>query len=450
MFEAAQRVADAVLYEGYVLYPYRASAKKNQMRFQFGVVVPRGFAQAGETERDHVQTQCLLEPAREKTTVSVRLRFLQIQLKQVERCVPGGYEPVAELRTAGETHITFDEAVEHSWDIRASLDELVAGRREVIEVTGGEEVESFEGGRVARRRLGLVGELDVRAEDLPGPYGVKRLTVRLGNRAVLDDPHSPRDEVLRRSFVATHVLLAADGGRFLSLLDPPEWAQGFVQTCDNVGLFPVLIGERGGDDAMLASPIILYDHPQVAPESPGDMFDATEIDEMLALRTLALTDEEKAEARATDARAAAVIDRVDSLPPEVLERLHGAVRSLRDVGAGRGAAERPPWWDPDADASVSPETDEVIVQGVALRRGSLVRLRPGLKRADAQDMFLSGRLGRVEAVFFDVDQGSHLAVTLEDDPAAELNRWHGRFLYFSPDEVEPVTEQPPTKKAKQR
>jgi hypothetical protein len=190
---------------------------------------------------------------------------------------------------------------------------------------------------------------------------------------------------------------------------------------------------------MLSSPIILYDHPTIAPESPGDLYDATEIDEILTLRTMALTEAEKREARATDERAAAIIDRVDSMPPELLERLHGAVRYLRGVEGAPPEEDKPelvPWWDPGADRTVSPETDGVVVAGVTVAKGSRVRLRPG-QRADAQDMFLAGREATVEAVFLDVDGNRHLAVTLDEDPAADLQRWHGRYLYFSPDEVEP-------------
>ncbi|HZB60721.1 MAG TPA: hypothetical protein VFA73_16170, partial [Actinomycetota bacterium] len=193
------------------------------------------------------------------------------------------------------------------------------------------------------------------------------------------------------------------------------------------------------------------------------------IDEILTLRTMALTEAEKREARATDERAAAIIDRVDSMPPELLERLHGAVRYLEGVegveagdpgtpephppvdGAptgrvadgGAGGDRRStdpglvPWWDPGADRTVSPETDGVVVAGVTVAKGSRVCLRPGQRRADAQDMFLAGRLATVEAVFLDVDGNRHLAVTLDEDPAADLQRWHGRYLYFSPDEVEP-------------
>ena len=197
---------------------------------------------------------------------------------------------------------------------------------------------------------------------------------------------------------------------------------------------------------MLSSPIILQDYPEIAPESPGDLFDATEIDEILTLRTMALTDDEKREARATDPRAAAIIDRVDAMPAEILERLHGAIRSLRPVA---GPAAEPvvepdpfatPWWDPGADASVSPETDSIEVRGVPVAKGSRVRLRPGVRRSDAQDIFLDGRVARVEAVLFDVEDHGYLAVTLEDDLAADMLQRHGRYLYFAPDEVEPLGE----------
>jgi hypothetical protein len=261
-----------------------------------------------------------------------------------------------------------------------------------------------------------------------------------------------RDEALQSALVAAHTLLALDRGAFLSMTEPPEWASVAVKECENVGTWPVLAGtEAGSASVVLSSPIILGDHPQIAPESPGDLYDATEIDEILTLRTMTLTDAEKAEARATDPRAAALIDRVDDLPQEHLDRLHGALRYLRHVTTpGEGLLPGPdpaavmspqtPWWDPGNDASVSPETDGIIIDGVRVARGSKVRLRPGNRRTDAQDLFVHGRTATVEAVFFDVDGAQHLGVTLDDDPElAEISRRQGRFLYFAPDEVEPVT-----------
>ena len=193
----------------------------------------------------------------------------------------------------------------------------------------------------------------------------------------------------------------------------------------------------GADDAlMLSSPIILYDHPEVAPESPGDLYDATEIDEILALRVMTLTDEEKAEARGTDARAAAIIDRCESMSPDAWARLHGTMRSS---GGAAAPAEAVPWWDPGVDESVDPGTDVVRVGAVDVRTGTRVRLRPS-RRADAHDLFLAGMDATVAGVFHDVDGELHVAVTLDDDPATEELAWQGRYLYFHPEEIEPLVD----------
>lgn len=167
-----------------------------------------------------------------------------------------------------------------------------------------------------------------------------RLTVVVENTSTWTPPDgaaADRDAALPRSLVATHLLTHLSAGSFLSMTDPPEWARGAIGACRNLHTWPVLAGEPGRADLVLSSPIILEDHPAIAPESPGALYDATEIDEILALRTAALTDQEKREARGTDERAAAVIDLADSMPPEVLERLHGAVRSLREVTGSEAA-----------------------------------------------------------------------------------------------------------------
>jgi len=204
----------------------------------------------------------------------------------------------------------------------------------------------------------------------------------------------------------------------------------------------VLVGEGGEHDVVLSSPIILDDYAQIAPESPGDLCDATEIDEILTLRTMTLTDDEKREARATDARAAAIIDRVDAIPREILERLHGTIRDLRAAAPGRDEPAELPWWNPGADASIDPEKDSIEIAGARIAKGSRVRLCPGARGADAQDMFLAGRTAIVEGVFLDVEDKRYLAVTLEDDPAADFHQRHGRFFYFAPDELEPLEERP--------
>ena len=296
--------------------------------------------------------------------------------------------------------------------------------------------------------------MSVLATPLPGPWGAARLRVRVDNRSASATAPRTREDALPTALVAAHMIIGLHGGAFISMTDPPEWASAEVQACENIGCWPVLAGADGGRQVMLSTPIILYDHPELAPESPGDLYDGTEIDEILSLRTLALSDAEKQEARATDPRAAALIDRVEALGPDDFNRMHGTIRSPRVVsgpgaspgvghGPGAGPVEPPgyepavPWWDPAADASVSPDTDAITVAGRRIARGSLVTLRPGVRRSDAQDMFLDGRPARVEAVLLDVDDTAYLAVSLTDDPDQDLRVAHGRFLYFSPDEVEP-------------
>ncbi len=446
-FERAQRVADAVLWEGYVLYPYRASAAKNQVRWQYGVLAPQPFSEADGYEKWTMQTECLLEFGLE-ATVDVKIRYLQVQTRTVEEAVgePADaiFKPVAELEVDGELWASWDEAVEHVIDI-PGFDLARPGVRELpITLTAGQEVEALgDAGRVVRERWPVEAVVRLESEHCPGPYPLTKLRVTVENLTDWCDTAAPRDVVMRRSLVAVHTLLHSADARFISLLEPPEFAKPLVDSCANIGTFPVLIGDPDQPTTVLSSPIILYDHPQVAAESPGDMCDATEIDEILALRILTLTDDEKRLARSTDPRAAAIVDRIEGFSPEVFASLHGEMRSvdLAAMGWGSTADEVLPWWEPAVDASVNPWEDEILIAGVAVSKGSRVRLRPGQavgRRTDAQDLFLVGLEATVEGVFFDVDGEQHVAVVLDDDEGAELQRAQGRFMYFHPDEVEPL------------
>jgi hypothetical protein len=420
--DSVRKIADAVLYEGYILYPYRASAQKNRSRWQFGVIMAPGYAAADPSETSGTRAECVMEHAG-APAVRVILRFLQVQ-----RRTRGGEGPAAE---------SWDEAVEREVEVTADSAALSGdGVTEEFTVLGGEDREDD----AVRRREPLAGVVSVRAAEVPGPWRAVRLQVRVENRTGMGTPPRYREDALPTALVAAHAIITADGGKFVSMTDPPEWAQPAVAECRNEGGWPVLVQ----DQAVLFSPIILPDHPEVAAESPGELYDGTEIDEILTLRTLALSDEEKAEARATDPRAAALLDRVESMDAESMARLHGTVRSSgRSPRSPRGAPEDAaaegavPWWDPDADAAVSPDTDSVTIGGRPIARGSLVRLRPGTRRADAQDMFLIGRIAEVQAVLYDVDDNPYLAVSLAGVADEDLRIAHGRFLYFATDEVEP-------------
>ena len=471
--DAVRRIADAVLYEGYILYPYRASAQKNRSRWQFGVIMAPGYAAVDPSESSFTRTECVLEHSG-KPALRVILRFLQVQRRSTEPAAPG--TPA------------WDEAVEREIEFTVGTVELFGpGVLKEFFVPGGEDREPLApemnraAGFTVRRREPLAGAVSVAVTPVPGPWRAVRLQVRVENWTAAVSISGPasgpavRDQALPTALVAAHVIVCVSGGQFVSMTDPPEWAKPAVAECENTGSWPVLAEPGGGRRVVLASPIILYDHPELAPESPGELYDGTEIDEILTLRTLALSDEEKLEARATDPRAAALIDRVESMDAQTMERLHGTVRlgaphpgalhpgalhpgALHPGASGAGGAggaggggrslspavSNPPdfdpavpWWDPGADASVSPDSDEVMIAGQAVARGSLVRLRPGARRADAQDMFLAGRMAEVQAVLFDVEDRPYLAVTLTDHPDPDLSIAHGRFLYFMPDEVEP-------------
>ena len=139
--------------------------------------------------------------------------------------------------------------------------------------------------------------------------------------------------------LSTHTILTLTHGEFVSMIDPPSEYREAAAACRNVGTFPVLAGPQSERDCILSSPIILYDYPQVAPESPGDLFDALEIDEILTLRILTLSDQEKAEIRAGDERARRVLERSECMPPEQLMKLHGALRGLRPASGWKEAPE---------------------------------------------------------------------------------------------------------------
>jgi len=337
--EHARKVADAVLYEGYVLYPYRRSAQKNRTRFQFGVLMPPPYRAVDEHEPSASQTECLVEcpPGAE---VDIGLRFLHLQRRTAQLIEPGtGAATDVDTLQVGETeYSSWDEAVDREQHFRGCVADLFDKHTELLFEFGESSVtESLAGpdgeqaGRLLRRCEALAGAIAVRAERTAGPYGAIRLRVRVENRTEPRVPLRSRDDGLRYALIAAHLLIGVAGGSFLSLTDPPEWAAGEVAGCVNIGTWPVLAGPPECRDLMLSSPVILYDHPEVAPESAGDLFDATEIDEILTLRILTLTEQEKQEMIAADDRARLLLERTEALAREQLMNLHGAVRGLRTL-----------------------------------------------------------------------------------------------------------------------
>ena len=324
MTDPIRAIADAVLYEGYVLWPYRRSALKNAQRWTFGGVYPHAHAH-GRAEGDDswtMQTQCLLE-GEAGTEVSVDVRFLHVVRRQM---VDAAGCEVDALQVGEERHLSWEEAVEREVSLEpVAVDELIEERRLPVAIDAGSETEPHgDAGAVVRSWDQLQGSVHVRADRVSS--GVYRLTVRIENVTAWDG--GPREAVMRSTFCSTHTVLRAPGGAFVSQTDPPPELRAAAQACENQGTWPVLVGEAGDRHTLLSSPIILEDHPRIAPESPGDLFDGGEIDQLLILNILSLTDAEKAEVRASDPRVREILDRSEGLSPDEMMALHG--RTVRE------------------------------------------------------------------------------------------------------------------------
>jgi hydrogenase maturation protease len=344
---AADRIAKAVLYEGYMLYPYRPSAVKNQQRFNFGVLYPRAFSEAQKgTDPWTLQVECLIQGAA-FSRLEVRVRFLQLVERSVEEAVagnPDAGDSVAEFRAV--KNLTVDERSFYSWQ-EAVERELTIATTDLASFSPHPLQHSFQlaastteeslrdtrgalAGRIVRTQRPIDGAIHVSAH--PVAENIFKIVVRVQNVTLIDSAaRFGRESALLQSLVSAHVVLGVEDGEFVSLLDPPEALRPEIEDCHNQGVFPVLVGEAGQRDTMLASPIILYDYPQIAPESAGDLFDGTEVDEILSLRIMTMTDEEKCEMRQSDERARQMLERTESLPAEQFMKMHGALRGLRPV-----------------------------------------------------------------------------------------------------------------------
>ena len=312
-------MADAVLYEGYVLYPYRASAQKNQLRWQFGVLAPPDYARSSGAERWSMCSEVIVDPG-DRPRLTVRIRCLQLQHRDVESTPDGGtsFTPVDSLAIDGTTVVPWDEAVDREIDLDVLnlLPVAVEIHEHTFTLPSGVDVEVLRDhrgdivGRTIRTREAVCGLVRITAQECPRTVtadaeqdgGLLRVSIAVENTTPWNDFATSVDRatVMRRSLIAVHTLLAVDDASFISLLEPAEYAEQAVAGCTNNGTFPVMIGDSETNDVMLSSPIILYDFPAIAPESAGEFCDSTEIDEILALRVMTLTDDEKAEARGTD------------------------------------------------------------------------------------------------------------------------------------------------------
>jgi hypothetical protein len=456
-----EQIAEAVLYEGYVLYPYRATSKKNRReRFSFGRVYPETYSlDQNGAEPCLMQTECLVEANSDTPQVAVEVRFLHPLAREIGLLEPPlahfpaesepGFRVVPELRIGSRLFQSWQEAIERR--VRAPALEL-RGQASVqgqlpFRFAAWRELEPIrEGpltvGMIRRRQELLEGRLETTAHPLQP--GLWKLAVRIANLTPVPGTELRDGEaILLRTFASTHTVLSVQRGAFISAMDPPAGIKEAARQCRNIGAWPVLVGDEAkrDRDTMLSSPIILYDYPKIAPESAGPFFDGTEIDEMLTLRILTMTDEEKFEMAGLDEKGRRLLERTEALAPDALSRMHGTIRK-----------DSPAEVEFDDFFGAGTRLEGVTVQGVYVRAGDRVRICPK-GRADIMDMALKDRIAIVEAVEQDLEKRIHLALVPEDDPGKDLGllRQPGHRFFYGLDEVELLTVHgPPTPDCGQR
>ncbi|MDQ6911969.1 MAG: hypothetical protein M3119_00845 [Verrucomicrobiota bacterium] len=446
--ELLEKIVTAVLYEGYILYPYRASSKKNRQRFTFGRVYPEEYsiAQKGR-EPCSMQTEVLVRAQSPECALNISVRFLHPMLREVGVLD----EPVGELPKTGEPKFrmvnetlvgeklcqSWQESIERVVELQplalrgatsSSSEFRFDSSRELEPIRDGEQVTAV----FIRRQESLSGIVETSVTEIDDK--VSRVTIRIVNKTPVPAAEMEnQDAVVMRSFASTHTVLHVTGGEFISLLEPPAEYTEAAAASKNINTWPVLVGEKKEEtDTMLSSPIILYDYPQIAPESAGDLFDSGEIDEILTLRIMTMTDEEKREMRSGDEHARRILERTEMLPEDHLLKMHGAMRGVP-----------PPSVPPSNEDFFNPTTKvmSAMVNGVELRAGDKVRIWPK-KRADIMDMALEGKVATIEALEHDLENQVHFALVIDDDPGRDMGllRQSGHRFFYSADEVEPLKQ----------
>jgi len=325
----------ALLYEGYALFPYHRAAVKNTKPVPFGAVYPEAYRAHHPEAPSLIQTECLVVGAGEDLAVQASVRFLQLQTIELQEWTEAaGLRVVESLAAGAETHQSGWQGVEREvrpqslalWRCAADWTAcriefperrqsrlLHDARRQII-------------GRRLARTADLTGRVTVAYSPVEGREDCYQVAVRIHNATPVPDAATlSRDEIARHAFLSTHTLLTVTGGEFRSVLEPePEWETVAAQ-CRNVGTWPVLLD--GDQTTLLSSPIILHDYPELAPQSQGDLFDGSEIEEALLLHLAAMSDAEKKTLATADDRLRAMLERVSQVTPQEILNLHGVLHA---------------------------------------------------------------------------------------------------------------------------
>jgi hypothetical protein len=304
----------------------------------FGAVYPQAWQQHHPDVHAATQTQCIIQGT-DDAEVEITVRFLHLRGKRLVKINPekfgrDQFQPTDTIKAGDKTYYSGWEAEERKINVgRHKIKDLIDGSIENSIHFEEEQMSDilFKNEKVAGnmiiRQSAINGNVRVSAK----PVGIHeegyQITIKIANTTPVDNPKQcSRDEIYFRSFLSANTILQAEKGKFISKTDPPQAWQEVNEACKNVNTWPVLIDKD--DKTMLSSPIVLYDYPEIAPESRGDMFDSTEIEEMLMLQVAALTDEEKKEVEQTDGKMKAMLERVRNTTPEELLKLHGGFKDI--------------------------------------------------------------------------------------------------------------------------
>jgi len=272
--ENIEKIADAILYEGYALFPYRKNALKNQKRFNFGVLSPQCWAELQTNEQFFQQTEILVL-SNESAKILFKVRYLQLEDNE-------------DWQTAHEK--VYENSV---------------------------EIKEFQ---ISDFRFQIDGKIEISTEKLDG--NLFKLSFNLQNLTENESfKNLSRKEILPFSFVSTHTIFEIENGEFISIIEPPEEFQKYSQTLENINCFPVLVGDKKRN-SILSAPIILYDFPEAAESSFDNFFDGLEIDELMVMNILALTDKEKEEIKKTDDKTRKILEKIENASAEDLLKLH--------------------------------------------------------------------------------------------------------------------------------
>ncbi|MBA2522738.1 MAG: hypothetical protein H0V25_05340 [Solirubrobacterales bacterium] len=436
MHEAAERLAQSMLYEGYALYPYTPEATKNATPTPFGIAYPQAYATRQPAAFDHVQVEVVVQ-APDEAEIEAAAVFLQT---------------TGPRHTAAERRETLEPV-----RLGSLLQDPLA--RSFVHEPGPEEG-AVTGEATQADTDVLSGNVSMSAERVA--EGLARVRMRVENTTPLPAEEAEameRGAALRRSLLSCHAMLGVSGGRFISPLENEGPAGEAVQACENVNTWPVLAAPD--DDAVVGAAYMLPDHPQIAPASKGNLFDNTEIEEALLLHVHVLSDSEREAINKGDPAVREMVERAEATTPEDIFALHGVMAptptdpSITSVPPDPSLAdgiEFPEWTEPGAIPEAPPQADaprqapppgpadtageeDVVVDGKAFKRGAKVVLRPGTD-GDPYDKMMDGRSATIQRIYLDYDGKAYLGVTIDDDPMAEILNESGRYLFFFADEVE--------------